>query len=274
MRSIALLLLALFAFPAGAIETGDCARLGALYEIRSQMMKRYTSSSDVERAIDRRIEELREPLSDGSYRWVRWVRRDADAPVDKKVHKLRGSSTPDHFESNAGHVFAVRVVVPSKRSLFNANSPVSVGNVLITTTLDGRTRTRTERIETSMNPDTSRTFDLGGIFDHVEVAVDAASRQEAVIETHFRQAVAEDDPANPSYATIQSLRRLRASPDNETVDAEIASLERSMFPGADPMPLLSIIENLRRADELMRSKKPEEQEKGDKLLRETLRRLR
>ena len=274
MRSVAFGLLAVIATPLFAVETGDCARLAALYEIRSLMMKRYSSSYDVGRAIDRRVEALREPLGDGNYRWVRWVRRDSDAPVDKKVHKLRGSANADRFESDAGRVFSVRVVVPSKKSLFGANSPVSVGTVTITTTLDGRTKTRTERIDTVMNPDTSRTFDLGEIYDHVQVAVDATSRTEAVIETHFKQAVAEDDPSNPAYSTIQSLRRLGDSPDARTIDYEIAQIERSMFSSADPLPLLTIIEDLRHADELIRSKKTEDQEKGDKLLKETLRRLR
>ena len=260
-------LAALIAIPALAVETGDCSRLAALYEVRSLMMKRYTSSYDVEKAIDRHLDDLRRG-------WIRWVRRESDAPVDKKVHKLRGSSNSDSFESSADHVFAVRVVVPSKRSLFNANSPVSVGGVTINYAVDGRNRTRNEHIDAIMNPDTSRTFDLGTIADHVEVAVESTSKSEAVVETHFRQATAEDDPANPAYSTIQALQRIRSSPSASTVDDEIASLERTLFPGSDPLPLLSILQDLRRADELMRSKKPDEQEKGDRLLKETLRRLR
>ena len=178
------------------------------------------------------------------------------------------------FESAADHVFAVRVVVPSKRSLFNANGPVSVGSVEIRTTVNGRTRTRNERIDQVMNPDTSRSFDLETIADHVEVAVESTSKSEAVIETHYRQAVPQDDPANPAYSTIQSLQRLRGSADPRAIDSEIADVERSLIPGADPLPLLTIIADLRRADDLMRSKKEDEQQKGDKLLKETLRRLR
>lgn len=259
-------LAALVALPAAAVETGDCARLAALYEIRSMMLKRSASSYDVGQVVERRLADMRRG-------YIIWVRRDSDAPTDKKVHKLRGNGT-DRFESESDHVFSVRVVVPSKRSMFNANSPVNVGNVTINYTVNGRARTRNESINAMMNPDTSRTFDLGAIADHVEVAVDSESRSEAVIETHYRQATAEDDPANPQYATIQSLRRLGSSPDAREIDDEIAAAERSLFPSSDPMPLLTIIENLRRADELMRSKKTEDQEKGDKLLKETLRRLR
>jgi hypothetical protein len=277
MRRLLLVLL-LFPVSAFAVETDDCraalTHLTALYEIRSLMMKRYTSSYDVDRLIDRRLEQLREPLSGGGYRWVRWVRRNSDAPTEKKVHKLRARSEPDRFESSADHVFAVRVVVPSKRSLFNANSPVSVGGVEITYTTNGRSRTRSERIDSTMNPDTSKTFDLGTIADHVEVAVAASAKSEAVIEAHYRQAVAQDDPSNPAYSTIQALDRIRNSADPQTIDAEIASVERGLFPGADPLPILSLIADFRRADELIRSSKSEDQEKGDRLLKETLRRLR
>ena len=66
-------LIALVAIPAAAVETGDCSRLGALYEIRSLMMKRYSSSYDVDKAIDRRLDDLRRG-------WIRWVRHDSDAP--------------------------------------------------------------------------------------------------------------------------------------------------------------------------------------------------
>ena len=258
--------MAVIALPASAIETGDCSRLATLYEIRSLMMKPYTSSYDVQKVIDRRLAGMRQG-------YIIWARPEGEAPVDKHVHKLRGGGDSDHFESNSDHVFGVRIVVPSKRSLFNANSPVSVGTATITYTVNGRSRTRTEHIDATMNPDTSRTFDLGAIADHVQVSVDAGSKSDAVIETHFQQAVAQDDPANPQYATIQSLKHLSNDPDARAIDDEIASVERGLFPDADPLPLLSIVHDLRHADELMRSKKEEDHEKGDRLLKETLRRL-
>ncbi len=272
------------ATPLFAIETDDCraalTHLTALYEIRSLMMKRYTSSYDVDRLIDRRLDQLREPLPGGGYRWVRWVRRDSDAPTDKHGHSVGAvnSSGSDTFESSGDHAFVVRVVVPQKRSLFNANHAVYVGNVRINYTANGRTRTKEEPINNWMNPDTSRTIDLGTIADHVEVSLDASTAakdvKQALVEIHFKQAVSEDDPANPAYSTILALERIRSSPDPRTIDAEIASIESGLFPGSESLPLLSIVADFRRADELLRSSKSDDQEKGDKLLKETLRRLR
>jgi hypothetical protein len=262
-----IVLVALIAMPAAALESGDCARLASLYEIRSLMMKRYSSSYEVGEVISRRLADLRQG-------YVVYVRHNSGSPIDKKVHKLRGGDGSDVFESESDHVFEVKIVVPSKRSMFNANYPVSVATATINYTVNGRQKTRTEHIDATMNPDTSRTFDLGAIADHVRVAVDSKGRGDAVIETHFVQATAEDDPANPNYATIESLRRLGTSPSAMTVDDEIASVESRMFPKSDPLPLLQIVEDLRKAEELIRSKKTDDQEKGDRLLRETLRRLR
>ena len=129
-----------------------------------------------------------------------------------------------------------------------------------------------------MNPDTSRTIDLGAITDRAEATLDASTNantvKESLVEIHFVQAVAQDDPANPAYDTIRSLERIRRNTDAYTVDSEIAKREREIFPNAEPLPLLSIIDTLRHADELMRSDKEGNYEKGEKLMRETLRKLR
>jgi hypothetical protein len=241
------------------------------------MLKSYTSSYDVTRFIDGRINAFREPLADGGYRWVRWIRPTGDGPVDKEgftVVAVQDRGDADRFESTAQHGYSVRIVVPRKRSLLNENKAVYVYDVEITQ--DDETKTHT--INRWMNPDTSQTFDLRGITERVRVAVRVAtaarSSREALIETHVRQAVEDDDPANPNYLAIRMLQRIRSDADAATVDAEIAAIEESVFPGTDSLPLLSLITDLRRADELMRSEKPEEQEKGDKLLKETLRRLR
>jgi hypothetical protein len=281
-RPLLLLAVLLIAAPVFASDCDDMMQLGALYELRSLMMRGTPSSSDVQSVIDRRIERLREPLADGGYRWVRWVRPTGDGPTDKHVHTVaavHGSGDPDSFEASGEHAYAVRIVVPSKRSLFKGNNRVYVGDVQMTyDSRSGRRQTETRHINRWMNPDTSETIELTGIYDHVlvttQVSVEERDRKEAVAEIHFKQAVAEDDPANPAYPTIRALNRIRDNATPSTVDYEIGELERSLFPHSEPMPLLAIVQDLRRADELMRSDKAGDQEKGNKLLRETLRRLR
>lgn len=269
-------------FATDLTDCGDLTRLGALYELRSLMMRRSTTSYDVEKFIDERVNALRQPIPDEGYKWVRYVRPSGDGPVDKRVHAVRAirdAGTPDSFEATSHHVYAVRVVVPSKRSLFKGNNPVYVGDVNVGY-YNGNAPQRNEVMPVNrwMSPDTSQTFDLHGIYDTVvataPVAVDRRDRNEAVAEIHFVQAVAQDDPANPAYSTIKALQRIRSTPDATTIDSEIAALENSLFPAYQSLPLLTILRDLRRAGELMRSEKADEQEKGNKLLEETLRRLR
>jgi hypothetical protein len=281
MRHPSILLAALFFLAAPLVAADDCRdyrAIGALYEVRSLLLKRYASTYDVDRFIDRRIDELREPNGSGGYRWVRWVRLEGEAPIEKKGHTINaglGASQPDHFEASGNHAFAVRVVVPRKRSLLNGNSAVTVGNVEVRYTADGRTKTISETWDAQLNPDNARTIDLPVIADHVDVGVEARASKtgESLVEVHFRQAVAQDDPANPDYPTIVALNRVRGSSDARTIDQEIAGLERDLFPGSESLPLLQIVEDLRRADDLIRSKKDGDVEKGERLLRETLRRL-
>jgi hypothetical protein len=254
-------------------ECRDFLRLGSLYEVRAMMLKPYTSEYEVEEHIAKRLASYREG-------WVRWVRPDSDAPVDKHGHTVAAvnGATADSFEASGAHAYAVKIVVPSKRSLFNRNTPVYVGTVRISYDLNGRIRTRNEPVNAWMNPDTSRTIDLEGIADHVDASLESSAKasdvKQSLVEIHFVQAVPRDDPSNPAYETIQSLERIHSSTTPYTIDSEIATAERQMFPAADSLPLVSLLSDLRRAEQWRRSSKEEEKEKGEKLLKETLRRLR
>jgi hypothetical protein len=272
----------LIATPAFAID--DCAgltELRALYELRSLMMKTYTTSYEIERFIDKRIDQLREPTGDGGYRWVRWTRPNDDPPTQKEGHTVIGiqdRSDFDRWESSGNHAFAIRIVVPRKRSLFNANHAVFVKDVTIDYTVSGVRKSKLEPVNAWMNPDTSRTIDLDAIADRADVVVNASTAEkhakESLIEVHFRQGVPQDDPANPNYDALQALKRIRSDADAETLDNEIATLEHELFPSVDSFPLLTVVTNLRQADEMIRSEKPEKVEKGEKLLKDTLKRLR
>src|SRR4051794_4998514 len=187
--ALAAALFALLALPALADDScRDFMRLGSLYEVRALMMKPYSSAYEVDEFIDKNVGRMREG-------WVRWVRPDRDAPVDKHIHTVAAvnGSSSDSFEASGAHAFQVKGVVPAKRSLFNKNNPVYVGKVGITYEIDGRSRTKTQTIDAWMNPDTSRTIDLDAIADRADAALEASTKsndvKEAIVEIHFVQAV-------------------------------------------------------------------------------------
>jgi hypothetical protein len=174
-RVLLLILTALAALPAGAAGANDCRgvdALATLYDIRSLMIRRPSADYAARERIDRRIDDLREPLADGGFRWVRYMRPAGDGPVAKKGHSVAAvhdSSDSDSFEASSDHVFAVRIAVPQKKSLFSGNNAVYVGSVRIDYTVDGRTKSMDRSINAWMSPDTSKTFDLGVIADRVDV---------------------------------------------------------------------------------------------------------
>ena len=276
MKKIAfvLLLLPVCAF---AVEMEDCAtarQLATLYQVRALML-RDASSYDVDKFLDSKMDELRGPLANGGFRWVRWARPGGNPAFDKHGHNVVAAqgNGADNFESSGEHIYAVRVAVPAKRSLFNGNNPVYVGTVHVRSVVNGRERTTEERIDNWMNPDTTKTIDLNAIADRVDVSLESSAQprhlKESLVEIHLLKAVAQDDPSNPNYDTITVLKHLRDSTSYDTIDDEIARLNPD-----DRLPLYHIVRELRRADDLMRSKKDEDREKGEKLLKETMRRLR
>lgn len=280
-RSIALLatLVASF-FVTSAYGINDCssevAALRALYELRQMMFHPGVSSYSLSSRADDYIEELRDPLPGGGYRWVRYVRPSGEGPVTKREHSVAteyGEDSFDTFEASANHPYAVRVVVPRKRSLMKANKEVWVGDVEIRYWVDGEEERMTKSIGQWMSPDTSRTFDLGVIADRAEATVESSARdakkKESLVEIHFRQAVAEDNPDNPGYEAIRSLQRLAGSSfDPVTMDYEIARFERRLFGAPTSAPLAMLFGKIQQAEKLLASEKPEDQEKGRKLLGE------
>jgi|GEM_PF-1171986 len=276
--AVAVVVVVCIALPARSQDAGcpEVAALNALYEVRAALIHRSTSY-EVGSVIDDRIDALRGPLKGGGYRWVHYTRPASNAPIERREHNVGAvydGQTWDRVEGSANHTFAVKVVVPKKRSLFKANNEVFVRMLTVTYAIDGESMTLKKTIGEWMAPDTSRTFELRGIADSAEATVEVAARpgknRETVAEIHFKQAVAEDDPDNPGYETIQTLRRLRGTSDPEAVDYEIGRLERRLFPALEPVPFTTLLVRIRDAEKLIRSEKDQDQTKGKKLLSDTI----
>ncbi len=281
-----LVALAIFAFllpVAARAQSDDCAALQtlqALYEIRQLSMVASPSSYAVDRAIETSLDRLRDPLPSGGYRWVRWTRPAGDGPVVKREHLVQAdqaSGELELFEADATVPYAVRIVAPRKRSLTKANKELWVGTVNIRYWTEGKMKTMERRVDTWLMPDNSRTIDLGVIADRAEVSVEtgtkSGNRGQSLLEVHFRQAVAQDDPSNPNFEGVEALKRLQYAADPSAIDLEIARLERQLFPGVEVTPFTTIVTRLREAEALLRSEKEEEKEKGRKALADVVRAL-
>ncbi|MGH9457089.1 MAG: hypothetical protein ACRD2J_05550 [Thermoanaerobaculia bacterium] len=280
--AVAVVAVCLGAAPSFA-QSDACAEidaLRALYDVREAMLAAGPESWEVGRRIEHHLDLLRVPLPGGGHRWIRWIRPGSDGPVvrrEKLVQADYDAGETERFEAEASVPYAVRIVVPRKRSLLRANNDVWVGTVRIRVAADGEVETIERPIEAWLKPDNSRTFDLGVIADEarveVETATRAGTRGEALVEVHFPQAVAQDDPANPNAETVAALKRLAYSADPVELDLEIARLEDRLFPGIESVPFATLVTRLREAEALLRSEDEEEREKGRKLLEDIVRLL-
>ena len=279
--SALLVFLAVPLFAAHECEA-DLSALRALYAVRYAMLSSHSEYA-VQSEIDDQIDLLREPFPEGGFRWIEYVRPLGEGPVAKREHlvaSVQGSDDPDFFEAAADHPYAVRVAVPRKRSLTRANKEAYVGTLVVRYWVDGDEREMEKRIDQWFAPDTSKTFDLGVIADRAEASLEASTREknrkESLVEIHFRQAVARDNPDNPNYSLIETLKKMRAQSDlpPAAIDYEIAKLEKLLFPDMETIPLAAFITRLRQAEAFIRSENPEEQEKGKKALAEIVRMVR
>lgn len=257
----------------------DLATLRTLYDVRRLLVgDPKPSPYEIDRAIETHIDRMREPLPSGGHRWVRLVRPPGDAPVIKKEMLLAATGNDlDEFTSEAADVFAVRVAVPRKRSIRRANRQAWIERVTVRYEADGAEKTIERPFRQWLQPDNWKTIDLPVIAERVEVTVEARAKPDGaratLVETHFRQAVPQDDPLSPYAATVALLKRLKGNITPANIDAEIARTERRLFPEVAPLPIASIARRIREADILLRSDKEEERKRGSALLQEAVRML-
>jgi len=283
VRIAALALWLLLAFPVLAIDdcSAELAALHALYDLRSLVVDTDASSYEISSRINEHLETLRDPLPEGGYRWVRFVRpKSGSGPVVKREHLIEavhGSEELESFEAAADHVYSVRVAVPRKRSLLSANKEAYVDTLKIRYLVDGEEESMEKAINQWIKPDTSKTFDLGVIADRVdtvaEVATRAASVRQSLVEVQFIQAVAQDDPESPYADAVSLLKKIQYDATPRAIDDEIARLEYQAFGRSSTVPLAQIAVALRDAERLIASDDEEEREKGRKLFKDTLRLL-
>ncbi len=280
----ALLAFALLLVPIAAPAQESCPEdvflLRNLYELRELMLLPSSGSWDFSERLNGQIDAIREPLGDGTYRWVDYSVPRSDGPVtrrDRLVNTADGTGDFDSLEASGTKIYAVRLVVPRKRSLFRANESLRIGMLRITTVTDGESSTREMPLDRWFSPDSSKTIDLDGIADRVTVSVAATTHAEdvgeALVEIHLLQAVPTDNPDNPHFDTLQVLRRLGSSWDPYVLELEIGRAEQRLFPEARPLPLLVVLPQLREVQRLLSSEEPADRNKAIEELSKALKSL-
>ena len=272
MKAIILIVVALLTTPVSAQDwaenlESDLELLGALHQIRAMWVDPDVAEWEIDRWIGDRIDSWRGPLPDGTHQWVLRDRPETEV-TDRSEHLVYGTrGEPATFEDGDAWVYAVRIVVPRKRSLFRGNKRVWIERLTIRVREEGGAPTE-EIIPVGrwFAPNTSQTWDLDAIVSRADVFVEAyadpENRGEALAEIHFLESVESDDPSGPHYRSIQTLSGLAGWLNAERIDGEIERVEARLIPGARSVPVALVVRHLEEALTRIDSDDPEERKKA------------
>jgi hypothetical protein len=164
----------------------------------------------IRKVAEQNLDMLREPRSDGSYRWASFQRIEAGrVTVEKEIIKVNTEATLDVIELTGKRSFRVVVSAPKKRSLVSSNSKVFVRDVVAEVTgVDGKARTVEIPVGVWVNPGDSHSVPLDDIAISARVKVNVgveSGGKKAVASVALLQAGLVDDPLNPYHPAVKRL---------------------------------------------------------------------
>ncbi len=164
--------------------------------------------------VESAVDELRNPVGEGNYRWARWV-AGGGPPVSReaRVRAVDGGE-PQLVRVEATHASRIVVKVEKRRSLFSGNYPCTVTSVVWrcaswsreeNALAEHRRMARGERLA----------FDLGGVCPAVLVEVGATVEEaydgESELTVEVETGHLEDDRSAPHFEAVQTLTRFLAT---------------------------------------------------------------
>ncbi|MBI2212670.1 MAG: hypothetical protein HYU52_03415 [Acidobacteria bacterium] len=169
----------------------------------------------IRKVVEQNLDMLREPRSDGSYRWASFQRVEAGRISDEKeILKVSTEATLDTIELAGKHSFSVVVTAPRKRSLISANNKIFVRDVIAEITSgDGKIRTAEIPVGVWVNPGDSHSVPLDEIAASARVKVNIgveSGTKKAVASVALLQAGLVDDPLNPHHPAVKRLNVLNS----------------------------------------------------------------
>ncbi len=164
--------------------------------------------------VDSDIEDLREPRSDGTYRWASLQREEASRVKDQKsIERVQSEKDLREVTLTAPNAYRVEVSLPTKRSLVSANNRVYIRNVLVDSTgFDGKPLHHEISVNAWVNPGDSNGVALPEIGKSVRATVELgveSGDKRAVADVALIQAKLADDPASPFFPAVQRLLQIR-----------------------------------------------------------------
>lgn len=164
--------------------------------------------------VDADVDTLRMPRGDGTYQWASLQREEGGRVTDQKaIEYVHTEKELRNVTITAPNAYRVEVLVPKKRSAFQANNRVYVRNVIAEWTgFDGKTTLQEIPINAWVEPGDATGAPLPEIGKSVKVTAQLgveSGKKAAVADVALVQAKLVDDPNSPYYPAIKRLLQVR-----------------------------------------------------------------
>ncbi|HEX2833469.1 MAG TPA: hypothetical protein VHW00_10660 [Thermoanaerobaculia bacterium] len=163
---------------------------------------------------DSDIDTLRMPRGDGTYKWASLQREEGGRVRDEKaIEYVYTEKELRNVLVTGANGYRVEVLVPKKRSTFNANNRVWVRNILVDSTgFDGKITHHELPVNAWVNPGDANGVALPEIGKSVKVTAELgveSGNKAAVAEVAIVQAKLVDDPNSPYFPAVKRLLQVR-----------------------------------------------------------------
>lgn len=249
--------------------------------------------------VTQSLETLRGGAPDGTYRWARYERQEAERQSEGYSLRPTGADAPDSFETSGDLAYAIRIEVPSRRLLVVRNRRVFIDRIEVDYRELGAFRdTQVIEVDRWIEPGDGVEYPLEEITRRASARVigwaDPEERGSAAIEVSWLVPTLVDDPTSPFAQEVAILKQIHASIDDrdqertESLAQQLATeLGRHIEPqrrsdlvidetvARVPLPIGrdELLYELRTVQELMRTGGVSARGTADERLRELIRRV-
>lgn len=176
----------------------------------------FANERELVRLTDECLHILRDPRSDGSYRYADWSKSSyGDSNMNKMKVEL-GSGRFQEIKENFTNLHAVELETPKKWGFFHGNDPIYVKSIRVEyTTLKGERKVLRTAVERWFNSKDKRVFPLEEIAKDAQVIVLAAckdgEKNSCALYVNSHKAELRDSFSNPYYSEVRDLKDFKNS---------------------------------------------------------------
>jgi len=174
----------------------------------------FANERELVRLTDECLHILRDPISDGEYRYAEWRKSSNGESSMNKMKVEIGSGGFQEIRENFTYLHAIELETPKKWGFFHGNDPIYVKSMRVEyTTLKGERKVKRIAVERWFNKKDKRVFPLEEIAKDAQVIVLAAckdgEKDSCALYVNSHRAELEDSFSNPYYSEVRDFKEFK-----------------------------------------------------------------